>query len=379
MSDPAPRLLAFCPYLPLRKSVTFSRWTIAPLSESQFADEDFANAAKQFLSRFADGLGRHIRNPSLIFPAGQPITGASPDRSDLVALDTALRFAAYEPTKRFDSDDHNRAHGVGTADHGELFLWPLDTKLKYVTISRGSLLLSESAGGWRYDDEDLQIPAPLELILPDGGLSLDAPVIEAIERVSRISEDATDPRHERAKQVKGAIDWCNKAHLNSNRFTMDDRIVMLKVAFEALTNEENSMKQASALESMLHTNLANETIHAEDHLLWQPNDPTRFTRHWVDRKHGKQHADPVDPFTHWYMAFSDVRNGIIHTGRSPVTLVYSEPGSLFNGHHFWIGEWMLRTSIKVALIEFGASGLWRDPAQRLWQSLRANAKRLIGA
>lgn len=370
------RLLAFCPYLTLSKPHVFGRWTLSPLDHPSvaFDDEEFEAGARQFLSRFVDVDRTPIKNPSILWESGKRIDGASPTPGDLRSLDAALRFSSYDRNPRYrEAKRGPGGHSVTTADHGEVFLWPIDIATKHVTIARGSDLLHLLDGGWTYDDDDLQIHPPLELVMPPGTVALDEELLGAVLAVALIAETPGHPQQARATQVLTASEWCNKAWLNSARFTFADRIVMLKVGFEALTDEEKSHRQAPVI---LHAfeRLGARGDDPTDELLWRRADATRYPR--TRPRSNPPVTEQWDPLGHWFMAFADCRNQILHQGIVS-SRTYTMAGSAFEGHFFWVGEWILRKAIKVALEEFGFVGLWRSPSNRVWDRMKADAMKSV--
>ena len=59
------------------------------------------------------------------------------------------------------------------------------------------------------------------------------------------------------------------------------------------------------------------------------------------------------------MAFSDVRNEIIHEGKSP-PLEYSGSNAAYDGHFVFTAEFLLRAAIKVSLSSHGYPDLFRS-------------------
>ena len=63
------------------------------------------------------------------------------------------------------------------------------------------------------------------------------------------------------------------------------------------------------------------------------------------------------------MAFSKVRNTIIHDGLTP-KLIYRKRGSSYNGNMIMTAERLLRESIKVSMGGLGYPHLGRTPLAR---------------
>jgi hypothetical protein len=68
---------------------------------------------------------------------------------------------------------------------------------------------------------------------------------------------------------------------------------------------------------------------------------------------------------HWFLAFSNARNAVIHKGVVP-KLRYRGARSRYNGHFVDVGERLLRESIKVSMVGLGYSNIWRS---QLWRAI----------
>jgi hypothetical protein len=109
-----------------------------------------------------------------------------------------------------------------------------------------------------------------------------------------------------------------------------------------------------------------------DELLWSPADGDCFERVYGP----KRKIERISPIEHWFMAFSDTRNEIVHRG-APASLYYAQAGSAFEGHLLWVGEWVLRCAIRLKFQGLGFPGVWRNRIGRRWGRAMREAERMI--
>ena len=109
-----------------------------------------------------------------------------------------------------------------------------------------------------------------------------------------------------------------------------------------------------------------------DVLVWSPEEKPVHRRIWKDRS-GRSRCSKITDLEAWFMAFSDVRNTIIHEGRVP-DLMYPYSAteqpvasrSVYHDHMFFTAEQLLRGTIKVMLSQLGYRDAWRS---RLWRCI----------
>lgn len=353
MTSHLPYLL-FCPYLPLRRRTSFAQWMIAPLAEHEgvWRDSDFEKQAKAFLAKFQDARGKPIKNPALVGNVKTGIDGVFPGEREFEALQLGLHFATLETNPAWEPEADGSF--AVTTDNSDLWAQPIDVQGGYVTIQRG-LVVRDTSGGHRISDEQFVIRAPLELHMPAAPISLDADILAAIYQVVL----ADDPL---AKRVTTATRWLAKAWQNSVSLGWDDRIVMLRTAFEALTGSSKVAVARPALEAFFgQLRHRGETDESTGHLLWKPSETTRRTfTYTVD---ARARTIQLSDLGHWFSTFGQARHLVVHEGQVP-EMTYEEIGSRYNGHLFNVGERVLREAIKVALIQLGYPDLWEDALSR---------------
>lgn len=189
----------------------------------------------------------------------------------------------------------------------------------------------------------------LELHLPLDGRFL-PDVAGAIYEVSVGKPDAVDAAL--ARRISTAVRWLAKAWRNTTSLGHEDRVVMLRTAFEALTGTSEAVQAVSILEATF-ANLKDlgATVDNTEHLLWKPDDapqrPLTYTT-----KGGKKKTEVVTNLAHWFFTFGAARHQIVHEGLVP-TLNYQEADSPYNGPMFYVGERLLREAIRSSLAVFG--------------------------
>lgn len=352
MTNHRPYLL-FCPYLPLRRRVSFAHWMIGPLDEHAGAwrDAEFEQQAKAFLGKFQDADGKPIKSPTLIGNSKDGVDGAFPGDRELEALQLAIHFAALEANPPWEPEADGSF--AVTADNTDLWAQPLDSS-GHVAIQRGSLLRVLS-GGWQVADEKFVIRAPLELHMPVSSVSLDSDVLGAIYEV--VLRD--DPL---ARRITTGIRWLAKCWQNSASIGFDDRIVMLRTAFEALTGSSRIRIALPALEAFFQQlRDRGETDESTEHLVWKPSETASRTFTYMEGS--KPKSEQLTDLSHWFSTFGQARHVVVHEGQMP-DLLYDERGSRYNGPLFNIGERVLREAIKVALIQLGYPDLWQEALAR---------------
>ena len=147
-----------------------------------------------------------------------------------------------------------------------------------------------------------------------------------------------------------------KAWSNSIRIQYAERLVFLKIAFEAITQTEKTHESVCKLREIFEA-LPNTSARDSKILVWSPEEKRIRTWTWREK------TCCVTDLEHWFRTFGDARNDIIHEGKLP-QFEYSLTDSNFNGHLFWTAEYLLRGVIKVLLEECGYCDAWRSERRR---------------
>ncbi|MFN8027350.1 MAG: hypothetical protein U0W40_13630 [Acidimicrobiia bacterium] len=365
----APELPWICalPYLPVREPVEFAGWWLGPVTAfaGPWRDPQFHDAVGEFLDSFRTASGQPVKKPALLVRRETGANGVAPTLAEFHALELAIGLATIDANAFWSPENEQDGYRIATADNADLWVQSIDVEHRRITLERG-LRVRTIAGGHRIGTDDFFIPAPLELHLPSG-VGLDADVLEAVYRTAL--EQGDEPR---AEAVLVAIRWLLKTWLNSTSVSIEDRIVLLKIASEALTGKDKTHEGGAQLVALFASagEQPGEGI-GTDGLLWQP-DERRLKRVWSNRSGEKSHSE-LTLLEHWYGALGDARNKIVHEGGAS-SLVYEED-SPYAGPFVEIGDRVIREAITVELGNLGYPAVWRRgltrASFRMWERLSA--------
>lgn len=365
-------VLVLAAYLSLDSAITIGPWKLISASrfEGPWKSEAFEKRSKQLLGRLAGPDGMALANPTLVVRVSDGANGDPPSVGELNALQLALDFGAICKNPEWGTEDaESFSFRVVTTDNTEIHCWPINIETGFFAFDTG-LLNQTLHGGWKLDEKEPLVRCPLELVIPSRTM-IDEPVASALYEVITLR---TEPSNDiEVGRLRTALGWWSKAWRNTPSLGWEDRIVMLKTAFEALVAESRSRKAAELIENRLKDVAIAAAIHADDvdHLLWSPAEAPRLTRTWSQG--GVQRSEVVTDFVHWFCAFSDARNGIVHEGRVPDGLEYAET-TKYAGPLFHSADRVFRESIRLILHSYGHPDLWRTEngrlAVRLADSLR---------
>ena len=347
--------LAFCPYLPMEEPIEFGDWELGPLAEfeERWANPDFKTQAKAFLAKFVDDAGKPFKRPSLLCRRQGLIDGTFPSTQEIGALTAAIAFAFLDNNpRRRTSSPCQQAWCVVTTDNTEPFFWPIDLASGKVIVTTGIMVKTIN---YQMSDEDLTIRPPLDLHMPIGNCAVDAKCLEAVYQTvwQSLQTPETDAT---ADRLRIAIGWFAKAWRNTETVTYEDRVVFLKTAFEALSGTSNSRCTARFLRQLFEA-IPHTTQLDSKRLVWSPEERAVHT---LTRKNGRPYRDLFTDLEQWFMEFADVRNEIIHKGKSPSSWEYSGSNAAYDGHFVFTAEFLLRAAIKVLLSSHGYPDLWRS-------------------
>jgi hypothetical protein len=350
-------------YLPLREQAEIEEWVIAPFEDFQgpWLSPEFETRSTQLLARIEGAVGEPVKRPTIIARKDTGASGVPPSRQELSALQAAVDFAAVSMNPEWSSEAAMAfAYSVVTTDNTEIQCWPLNLESGYVAFDTG-LLNATLHGGLNLDKGSWLIPRPLEVVIPSTA-ALDVDLATA---VYNIGLQIGKPEKELERRILIALHWWSKAWRNSPSLAWPDRIVFLKTAFEALTDESSTPKAAAALEGVLAKvadSLGIEVLDLKD-FLWSPDEAPRLERTWRD-KSGHERKELLTDLQHWFNALGQARNAIIHEGSLSVDLNYEQAGSRYSGPLFHSAERVLRESVRLILSELGFPDVWRDQLGR---------------
>jgi hypothetical protein len=351
--------LAFCPYLPMADVIQFADWEFGPsvAFETRWADERFKYEAKRFMGKFVDPSGEHIE-PTLLCRRGGLIDGALPSNEEIGAVEAAIAFAFLDENPRRTESSKYQAWKVITADNTDIYFWPIDLGSGQVTVSSG-LLVRTMCGGWRLSDPELVIRPPLDLHHMRGAISANAGCLEAVYLTTLGSLRAPGERPA-ADQLHAAIGWLTKAWRNTATVGLPERLVFLKIGFEAITGCSANRQSARILRRLFET-LPSTSAKDSELLIWSPLEKPVHPRTFGNK--GKGRTELLTDLEAWFMEFAEARNQIVHQGTVP-PLIHSGLAHGYNGHFVFTAEFLLRAAIKALLEGLGHRDLWRSSLSR---------------
>lgn len=353
--------VVFLPYLPLREPTDVGNWVLHPIDifDGPWQSARFEELSRRFIAAFRGPNNEPIPHPTLAARRASGCDGALPSRAEQDALRRAVEFASLDQNTTWSSDISSgsmQALQALTTDNADLHVWPIDTVDGHVAQGSG-FVVSTLAGGYRIGD-DLAITPPEELRLPFGNVTLDSEIATAVYRT--IAGQMDDVEITDAARVARAISWLAKAWRNTPAISWEDRIVFLKTAFEALTGKSTTHEAGTKLRRLFEDVIVGDARDdATDHLLWSPTETA--SRPFTNRS-GKS-WDCTD-LEHWFRAFGEARNDIIHGDSPPLDFDYEEDGSAYNGPMFHTAERLLREATKVELTRLGHDRLFYEATTR---------------
>lgn len=361
-----PLYLTFLPYLTMSGPVAFGGWWLGRVDdfEGNWASARFRDLSLGLLAAFQDADGKPVARPALLARAKDGATGDLPEHSTFQALQRAIHFGSLVRNPYWAPGNSNEGWSTSTSDNSDIVAWPIDITDGRVTKTRGAIVRIKD-GGYTIGDE-LKIRAPLELHLPSPH-SMDDEILSGTYEV--LMNEALGDRS-LAHRIGVSIDWLAHAWRNSRSITFENRIVMLKTAFDALSGTGETYRAAAWLEATFK-GLEQDNVDDEDfeELLWSPSEKPRLVRTWSKGKKSEKCTDLV----HWFHAFADVRNEIVHEGRAS-NLSYEMEESAYQGPLSDIGERLLRETIRVCLRSFGFDDLWQPHKHRMLKRAFEEAK-----
>jgi len=341
--------LISAPFLPLDEFIDVGPWRIGPLDvyTGPWLTDGFEQVSRTFLGSFRLANGEALTNPSIIVHTDTGADGTLPDESERRALALGIGFATIDANRYWEPDPGDE-WSTATSDNADIWIQPIDQEHRRIAIERG-LRVRVLAGGYRLE-AGFTVQAPIEIHMPRR-VQLDGEMAVAIRELA-ISPPGGHERE--AEQVLVAINWLLKSWRNTQSVSWEDRVVLLKTAFEALLGKSRTYAAMPLLVELFKA--------AEQHLvdtLWVSDEPT------VERQAGGN-AYIVTMLEHWYGAFADARNAIVHSGTTgAAVLCYDEPDSPYCGPFPEIGDRVLREAITARLASLGFPRVCMKKTQRL--------------
>lgn len=351
-------VVSLVPYLPLSAPVRFKGWQLGPLEsfDGPWASVAFEDSVRMLAGVFRDAGGRPLARPSILTREATGADGVSLSREEFACLQAAIAFGVIHQNNYWSEETRFDGRRTATSDNAMLWVQPLDLDNHRITLERGSRV-SLTGAGYRINDPDFTIPAPLELHLPPA-VSLDAELLGAVYGVLC---EPPEGRASEARAIAVAIRWLTKSWQNTPSITWEDRLVFVKVATEALTRKDRSHESAAEMVEIFRSALDQEGEgFGLDALLWRPDEPR------LERKYesgGEERTSEVTQLEHWACALGDARNAVVHGGEI-ADHDYEERGSPYNGPFVEVGDRVVRELVTVSLGRLGHPRVWRDLVSR---------------
>ena len=348
--------LLFCPYISLPqwldRPIEFADWELGPLRffEGRWASEWFKKQATAFLHKFVRPHDDWPIDPALLCRKGKQLDGQKPSDEEVKALELSLAFASIDCNpRRILLENSNLKEAVRTTENAELHLWLIGDG--NATVNTGYLIPICIV----YATANFTIRPPLDIHMPSLAPRPDPLVLTGIYKTV-LGSLHSPGANSTADNIRVAVEWLAKALSNTQAVQWPERLVYLKTAFEALTGTSTNWKSARKLreifEALPHTTERNAEI-----LVWSPEEKPLHTRTWVN-KNDQSQSTLITDLEHWFIAFGEARNGIIHDGRLPEP-TYSGSNSAYDGPFFFTAEFLLRGVIKVLLSGLGYKDAWQ--------------------
>lgn len=354
-----------CPFLPVTTEYRFGGWWLGPLGRyaGSWPTAQFEASVRTYAGAFRDGSGRRIERAALLASETAGVDGELLSPRERRALQAAVDLGFLSCNPVYDPDGDNEGWTTVTSDHTEIFFQPISPD-GHLALGRG-LIVEIVSAGHRFDD-GLTLGAPLEVYLPMS-VRGDEDVMRAAYEVFRGAHDDVDAAF--ARRLLLATDWLSKAWRNTPSIRWEDRIVLLKTGFEALTNTSKTHEEARWLRSLFERVLVDETDDSTDEILWSPGESETMTYTW-----GGNRIEHVTPLQHWFHGFGNARNAIIH-GDESWAMVYEED-TAYRGLVVYVAQRLLVEALKVVFADFGYLDAWEPRIRRMIR--RGLEQRLAG-
>lgn len=347
----------------MAEPVTFAGWELGPLPsfKGRWADPRFREQAIAFLGKFVGPDNNPIAKPALLCREGRQLDGEKPSREEVRALQLSLVFAFVDRNPRYNPENNQQARTIMTAENAELHVWPIDLEQGFV-IKRTGYLVSTNTVTYMANNREQVLSPPVDLRMPKAAHCPDPLILTAIyETVLSSLQSPGEVRDSDALRVAVAVDWFAKAWHNTATVEYSERLVYLKIAFEALTGTSKNWKSARWLRETFEA-LPGTTPRDSKILVWSPEEKAVHTHRWKD-KCGHPQSRLITDLQHWFMEFGKARNNIIHEGKTP-ELMYAGSNPAYSGSFFFTAEFLLRGVIKVQLSKLGYDYVLRSPLRR---------------
>ena len=340
-------VVTFCPYLPLDREVALGPWRVAPLEkfEGSWDSPRFEELSRMLIR------AHETRNPALIYHSKRGADGRPPKRYILERIQTVLNLGVLSSNPAWAPDVDG--HYVATTDNAEVVSWPIDVTTAYVSTREG-FIVRVLTGGHRIDG-DLKIKPPDGLTTPLLGIRLDDD--ELYSSLWRFLGTKSDL----ASRVRVSLRWLSKSWLNTPSIDVGDRVAFLKTGFEALLGISSKLEASKALRRLFEGAYRSTAEWELEALLWSPSEQSDIK--WRDPRWNESRRDEkVSALQHWFLAFSEERNRVIHEGAVPKAK-YAR-NTQYDGVHFHTASRVLQEAIRTVVGDATGKQLALPPSDR---------------
>jgi hypothetical protein len=335
---PAEVLVA--PYLPLSQRTSVGPWELIPRAQLAAADVSEAWVLEQ-VQHLLNAYREQDRSSvafGVVLRAHDARVGDAIDRSKPPSLRRAFLAAVLEsnPSALTPESERtgNEGHARVTSDNVLVYGHPL--REDGMVADEWGAMAPRLVGGLRLGRPGVRFEGPGEIGIPARSTHFDAEYASAVYAEFGKESDTS-------RRIARALDWLGIAWRNTTALEPENRVIALRIGFEALLGAGES------------TRALREALSA----LIDPPDAPRTWRSWTERGTVQGPFELTDA-EWWFQSFSLLRNHVMHGDETP-RAAWSHDGT----NHVWIAEDTLRKAIKETLIREGHSAdLRRDHLER---------------
>lgn len=332
------------PYLRMNETVQVGPWSLQPFDQASLATatEGIGATLGALLARHRDDAGVPLATATLVRRTESERDSHAERERERHALQSAVAFGVADANAHDGNeiDWDAPALNVATAEIATLFIGEVSAldNGPFVRKKGGALNRRTVGGGTVHDDFVVVLPPEGLVSIPE--MNLDGELLEAVYQVTLagLSDDSLTTYRE----VVAALHWHSRAWENSPLHTMQDVLVQLKTAIEALSGKSSTAAAIPVLESIYGAVAG--TLGGR-HYLWHASAPT-FSRTF------KGETTTQSSFASWYWQLANTRNAIVHDTELDIPDYVAE-GSPFEGNIFRVAERVTRELIKIRLAQLG--------------------------